>query len=81
MLINDILIKHKNILKKYNNLDINQLNITLFNFIWEIKNKNKIYEIEKIIKKKNTKNGIKYYVKWKGFNNKYNSWINHDNFI
>ena len=41
----------------------------------------KIYEIEKIIKKKNTKNGMKYFVKWKGFNNKHNSWINNDNFI
>lgn len=80
-MIETILIKYKKILKKYDNMNLNELNHKLDFLIFQIKKKNKIYEIEKIIKKKNTKNGIKYFVKWKGFNNKHNSWINSDNFI
>ena len=83
MTINDILIKHEKLLKKYNNLNIDQLNNVLSNFISKIKKKvakSKKYKIEKIIKKKITKDGVKYFVKWEGFNNRYNSWINNDNF-
>jgi hypothetical protein len=62
-------------------MNFNELSHKLDFLIFQIKKKNKIYEIEKIIKKKNTKNGVKYFVKWKGFNNKHNSWINSNNFI
>lgn len=80
-MIETILIKYKKILKKYDNMNFNELSHKLDFLIFQIKKKNKIYEIEKIIKKKNTKNGVKYFVKWKGFNNKHNSWINSNNFI
>ena len=35
------------------------------------------YSIEKIIKKK----GVKLYVKWKGYNNSFNSWIDKKDII
>jgi hypothetical protein len=80
-MLHKILTEHKDLLKKYDNMNLNELNNELCILILEIKKKNKIYEIEKIIKKKNTKNGIKYFVKWKGFTNKHNSWINNFEFI
>lgn len=79
--MNNILIKHKKILQKYDNKNINQLDNIFLNLYNKIKNKKNIYYIEKIIKKKNTKNGMKYYVKWKGYCDKYNSWITNNNFI
>ena len=39
------------------------------------KKKQEIYRIEKVLKKR-TRNGTKeVYVKWKGYNNNFNSWI------
>ena len=38
------------------------------------KNKSKKFRIEKMIKKK-VRKGDKLYVKWKGYNNSFNSWI------
>lgn len=78
--MNNLLIKHKILLQKYDNKNINQLDNIFLNLYNEIKNKKKIYDIEKIIKKKNTKNGMKYYVKWKGYCDTHNSWITKNNF-
>jgi hypothetical protein len=78
--MNNLLIKHKKLLQKYDNKDINELDDIFLDLYNEIKNKKKIYDIEKIIKKKNTKNGMKYYVKWKGYSDNHNSWITQDNF-
>ena len=41
------------------------------------KTSQKEFRIEKVIKKK----GDKRYVKWKGYNNSFNSWINKDDII
>lgn len=41
--------------------------------------KDTVYKIEKIIKTRKTKAGVKQYlVKWKYWNSKYNSWVNHE---
>ena len=40
------------------------------------KTKQEIYRIEKVLKKRTKSNGVKeVYVKWKGYNNDFNSWI------
>jgi len=40
------------------------------------KTKQEIYRIEKVLKKRTRSNGVKeVYVKWKGYNNDFNSWI------
>ena len=40
------------------------------------KTKQEIYRIEKVLKKRTRKDGVKeVYVKWKGYNNDFNSWI------
>ena len=41
-----------------------------------------VFRIEKIIKTRKTKDGItQHYVKWKGFNDNYNSWIDSSNIV
>ena len=34
-----------------------------------------IFRVEKVIKKRRRNNKLEYFVKWKGFNDNYNSWI------
>ena len=40
-----------------------------------------IFRIEKILRKKKTKSGTHLYVKWKGFPDSYNSWIDSNNVV
>ena len=40
-----------------------------------------IFRIEKVLKKKKVKGKEKLYVKWKGFESKYNSWINRNDIV
>ena len=40
------------------------------------KSKQKVYRIDKVVRKRTTRNGKKeIYVKWKGYSNDFNSWI------
>ena len=41
-----------------------------------VKVSGEVFRIEKIIKKRNRRGLQEYFVKWKGFNDNYNSWIN-----
>ena len=44
--------------------------------------KDNVYRIEKIIKSRKTRDGkTQHYVKWKGFNDTYNSWIDSDDVV
>ena len=36
---------------------------------------NNVYDVEKVIKKRRRNGNIEYYVKWKGYPDKFNSWI------
>ena len=42
----------------------------------ETKGKEEVYKIEEILKKRKKGNNIEYFVKWLGYPEKYNSWIN-----
>ena len=44
--------------------------------IQEIDITNKVHKIEKVWKKRKSSSGIELFVKWKGFPNKFNSWVN-----
>ena len=40
-----------------------------------------IYRIEKVLKTRKHKGRTQHYVKWKGFTDNYNSWIDADNIV
>ena len=43
--------------------------------------KGQVFEVEKIIKKRSEKNRTEYFVKWKNFSSKFNTWEPEENIL
>jgi hypothetical protein len=45
------------------------------------KEANPLYKVEKILEKRRTRKGVEYFVKWSGWDKKFNSWVSSDQVV